>query len=92
MFPRVLESLLLLLLTASFLVSCNTDGGDPLWLDSLPNPFLGEWEADIPSAQMHLVFTYKNDGTFDFSMEGMTGSGAYVIKDDIIELFNNFSY
>ena len=74
-----------LLITAIFtLAGCDSNGGEDIWLKDLQNPFIGKWEADIPSAQIHLIFDYKTDGTFDFELpNGTTGTGAYVVKDGI---------
>lgn len=62
------------------------------------NPFLGEWQSDIPSANTTLKFNYKADGTFDYEMAGVpadtggkgTASDSFAVKDkdtiDVTEL------
>ncbi len=57
-------------------------------LADLSNPFLGEWESDIPSAGTTITFDYHEDGTFDYVMDGVSeeqggvGSGGYAVYED----------
>jgi Zn/Cd-binding protein ZinT len=82
----------LLLALSLVLTGCsdNNDNGDSIWLADLSNPFIGKWEADIPSANMHLIFDYKTDGTFDYEIpgvsadEGGTGTGAYLVSGNVM--------
>jgi hypothetical protein len=63
---------------------------------ALSTPFLGKWDAYIPSAQTTLHFDYKTDGTFDYEMDGVpadqggTGSGAYFVIGDVIVSYLDF--
>ncbi|WP_157784164.1 hypothetical protein [Treponema primitia] len=79
------------------LTGCPTGNDDPdIWLAELSNPFLGKWESDIPSAQMHLIFDYKTDGTFDYEIPGMPadeggkGSGGYLVTGNIMVSYLSF--
>lgn len=49
----------------------------------LDNPFIGKWEANIPSAGMVLTFEFKPDGTFDVSDgQKSIGTGSYLVRKD----------
>ncbi len=49
----------------------------------LNNPFIGKWEANIPSAGMELTFEFNTDGTFDVSDgEKSMGTGSYLVRND----------
>ncbi|MDR1215813.1 MAG: hypothetical protein LBK25_03925, partial [Treponema sp.] len=88
----------LLLALSLVLTGCsdNNDNGDSIWLADLSNPFIGKWEADIPSANMHLIFDYKTDGTFDYEIpdmpanEGGTGTGGYLVTDNVMISYLSF--
>jgi hypothetical protein len=80
-----------LLITAIFtFTGCdNNSGGDDVWLADLSNPFIGKWESDIPSANTHLIFDYKTNGTFDYEMVGVPadqgkGTGGYLVAGNVI--------
>ena len=80
-----------LLITAIFtLAGCDNGGGDDIWLKDLQNPFVGEWESEIPSMNYaRLVSEYKADGTFtcDFLEHPEFGgpfAGGYTIIGDIL--------
>jgi hypothetical protein len=72
------------------LPACSHGRSDAVWLEGLQNPFIGKWEADIPSAQMHLVFDYKTDGAFDYEIPGLPveqggkGSGGYLVAGNVM--------
>ncbi len=59
-------------------------------LAQFTNPFIGQWQSDIPSAHTTLTFDYKPDGTFDYEMDGVAadeggkGSGGYVVHDGMM--------
>jgi hypothetical protein len=78
------------LMAAFTLASCDTGGDDSVWLDELQNPFIGKWESDIPSANSHLIFDYKTNGTFDYEMVGIPadqggkGTGGYLVSGDVM--------
>jgi hypothetical protein len=85
-----LFGLLAVLLALSLvLTGCGGDDED-IWLADLSNPFIGKWESDIPSANMHLIFDYKPDGTFDYEIPGMPadqggkGTGGYLVADNVM--------
>lgn len=65
-------------------------------LAELSNPFLGEWQSDIPSANTTLKFNYKADGTFDYEMAGVPadqggkGTGGYVVYDGLMVTWLDF--
>jgi hypothetical protein len=65
----------------------------PLQLD---NPFLGQWQSDIPSAGMTLIFDYKTNGTFDYELVGVpaeyggVGSGCYIVYGGIMVSYLDF--
>ena len=65
-------------------------------LAALSNPFLGEWQSDIPSANATLTFDYKADGTFDYEMSGVpadqggVGTGGYVVYGDMMMTWLDF--
>jgi predicted small secreted protein len=67
---RFLSLLTMLLICAMALSACGTGNGSGSGTDSnlaeLSNPFIGEWQSDIPSANTTLTFNYKADGTFDY--------------------------
>jgi hypothetical protein len=75
---------------------CEHRASDPVWLADLTNPFIGKWESDIPSANMHLVFDYKTDGTFDYEIPGMPaeqggkGSGGYLVTGNVMVSYLSF--
>jgi hypothetical protein len=98
---RFIGLLIVLLAFGLALVGCpnnSTDdpSGDSVWLADLSNPFIGKWESDIPSANMHLIFDYKTDGTFDYEIPGMSaeeggkGTGGYVVIGDIMVTYLDF--
>ncbi|MDR1301883.1 MAG: hypothetical protein LBK43_05375 [Treponema sp.] len=64
---------------------CSDDNEEAIWLATVSNPFLGQWQSDIPSAGTTLTFNYKTDGTFDYEMAGVPaeqggkGTGGYVV-------------
>jgi hypothetical protein len=66
-------------------LGCSDDNGEAIWLADVSNPFLGQWQSDIPSAGTTLTFNYKTDGTFDYEMAGVPaeqggkGTGGYVV-------------
>jgi uncharacterized protein with FMN-binding domain len=68
---------------------------EPIWLKDLKNPFLGEWQSEIPSAGT-LIFTYKTDGSFDYEMvgvppeEGGIGKGAYTVIGNRLVTYLDF--
>lgn len=65
-------------------------------LAELNNPFLGEWQSDIPSANTTLKFNYKADGAFDYEMAGVPadqggkGTGGYVVHDGLLVTWLDF--
>jgi hypothetical protein len=71
-------------------IGCPAGDEEDVWLADLSNPFLGEWQSDIPSAGMTLIFDYKTDGTFDYEMPGVPanqggeGSGGYAVYEDMM--------
>jgi hypothetical protein len=87
----------LILVFGLTLVGCPTDSDDDdIWLKDLANPFIGKWESDIPSAQMHLIFDYKTDGTFDYEIPGMSaeeggkGTGGYLVSGNLMVSYLSF--
>jgi hypothetical protein len=97
--PGVFFGFAVLLIAAIFtLVGCDNGGGDDddIWLADLSNPFIGKWESDIPSAQMHLIFDYKTDGTFDYQIPGMPaeqggeGTGGYLVSGNVMISYLSF--
>ena len=58
-------------------------------LADLTNPFIGEWQSEIPSANTTLKFNFKSDGSFDYEMAGVPadqggkGTGGYVVFENI---------
>ncbi|MDR0399557.1 MAG: hypothetical protein LBH51_01265 [Treponema sp.] len=93
---KLLAGILGILLIFGFvLIGCDNGGGDPVWLADLQNPFIGKWEADIPSAQMHLIFDYKTDGSFDFEIPGLPadqgrGKGGYLVAGNVMVSYLDF--
>jgi predicted small secreted protein len=90
---RFLSLLAILLICAMALSACGTGNGSGSGTDfnlaDLSNPFIGEWQSDIPSANTTLTFNYKADGTFDYEMAGVPadqggkGTGGYVVFENI---------
>ncbi|MFP3155026.1 metal-binding protein ZinT [Lachnospiraceae bacterium ZAX-1] len=91
---RGMAVLLAVFLLALALTGCagsnsNTSKDESFNLAGLSNPFIGEWQSEIPSADATLTFDFKADGTFDYEMAGVPedqggkGSGGYVIYGDI---------
>lgn len=76
----------LAMLCLTMFAGFSTTTEEPFDLATLRNPFIGEWQSDIPSANTTLIFDYKNDGTFDYEMVGVPadqggkGSGAYLVS------------
>jgi hypothetical protein len=72
------------------LAGCGGSDSDPVWLADLSNPFLGQWESNIPSMDYaKLVSEYKGDGTFtcDFPEHPEFGgpfTGGYTVSGDIL--------
>ena len=64
--------------------SPNNSAEESFNLDDFSNPFVGQWQSEIPSANTLLKFDYKADGTFDYEMEGVPadqggkGTGGYI--------------
>jgi predicted small secreted protein len=94
---RFLSLLAILLICAMALSACGTGNdsgndsgsGTDFNLADLSNPFIGEWQSEIPSANTTLTFNYKADGTFDYEMAGVPadqggkGTGGYVVFENI---------
>ena len=65
-------------------------------LADFTNPFIGEWQSEIPSANTTLTFHYKADGTFDYEMAGVPadqggkGTGGYIVFGDIMVTWADF--
>ena len=65
-------------------------------LAALSNPFIGEWQSEIPSANTTLTFNYMDDGTFDYEMAGIPaeqggkGSGGYVARSGVMVTWLDF--
>jgi hypothetical protein len=67
-------------------------GGDSVWLTGLQNPFIGQWQSNIPSmGNAKAVFEFKTDGAFtcifpDLPQEqggGVTYTGGYLVKGNV---------
>lgn len=52
------------------------------------NPLIGKWQQPEGQAYAGLVFIFKEDGTFEseFAAMGITSSGTYQVKDDLISM------
>ena len=52
------------------------------------NPLIGKWQQPEGQAYAGLVFTFKEDGTFEseYAAMGITSSGSYEVKDDLISM------
>lgn len=50
------------------------------------NPLIGKWQQPEGQAYAGLVFIFKEDGLFEseYSAMGITSSGTYQVKDDLI--------
>ena len=71
---------------------CSNDKGDGLWLTDLSNPFIGQWQSNIPSmGNAKAVFEFKTDGNFtcvfpDLPLDqggGVIYTGGYLVKDNV---------
>lgn len=86
---RILSLMTAAVLSLAMLTACGTAKEEAFRLAELSNPFIGEWQSEIPSANATLKFNYKNDGTFDYEMMGVPadqggkGSGAYLISGNV---------
>jgi hypothetical protein len=76
--------------------SCSHNERDTVWLKDLQNPFIGKWQARIPSMNHAvMVSEYNTDGTFtcqfpDLPTEqggGKTYTGGYLVKDNVLITF-----
>ena len=98
---RILSIFVALMICAAMLAGCgannnadttsgteNSANGAAFNLADFSNPFLGEWQSEIPSANTTLTFNYKADGTFDYEMAGVSadqggkGTGCYIVYGD----------
>ncbi|MDR3301855.1 MAG: hypothetical protein LBT01_04895 [Spirochaetaceae bacterium] len=81
----------LVCLFVGFIISgCNNDPED-IWLARKANPFLGKWEAAIPSmGGAILQFDYKTDGTFEAEFMGQTMTGGYLVTGN--QMFTYLSF
>lgn len=67
------------------LSACSTNSETEFNLADFKNPFIGQWQSEIPSANATLIFNYKPDGTFDYEMVGVPeeqggkGTGCYIV-------------
>jgi hypothetical protein len=72
------------------------DTSDTFNLVDLSNPFIGQWQSDIPSVGATLIFDYKADGAFDYEMVGVpaeyggAGSGGYVVFGGVMISYLDF--
>ena len=74
------------------------NGGDEeetLWLKDLANPFIGEWQSEIPSTGNQTVkFNFKQDGTFECTFPAgpntMTATGGYLVKGNVQVTFLSY--
>ena len=98
---RILSLLAVLALCAAMFAGCGSNntadasgtgsstGEAAFSLAGLANPFIGEWQSEIPSADTTIEFNFKADGTFDYAMAGVpadqggVGSGGYVVYGNI---------
>ena len=106
---RILSIFVALMICAAMLAGCgannnadttsgteNSANGAAFNLADFSNPFLGEWQSEIPSANTTLTFNYKADGTFDYEMAGVPaeqggkGTGGYVVFGDIMVTWVDF--
>jgi outer membrane lipoprotein-sorting protein len=102
---RTLSLLMALLICIAALSACGSNntgntgsnaGEAAFNLSDLSNPFIGEWQSEIPSANTTLTFNYKADGTFDYEMAGVPaeqggkGIGGYVVYDGIMVTWLDF--
>ena len=71
---------------------CSKKDGNDVWLADLSNPFIGQWQSEIPSmGNAKAVFEFKTDGTFtcvfpDLPLEyggGVIYTGGYLVKDNV---------
>ena len=55
------------------------------------NPIIGKWQQPAGQAYAGLVFIFKEDGTFEtqYAAMGITSSGTYQVKDDLISMDQN---
>ena len=85
----LLMTLLICIVAFSACGSNNKTDEETFNLADFSNPFIGQWQSEIPSANTLLKFDYKADGTFDYEMEGVPadqggkGTGGYVVFDNI---------
>ena len=91
---RILSLLATLIICAAMLAGCS--GEASFSLADLANPFIGEWQSEIPSANTTLKFNYKTDGTFEYEMAGVPaeqggkGSGGYMVHNGIMVTWLDF--
>jgi hypothetical protein len=94
----LIMSVLMALVLSFALTACGSTGSDSadFKLSELSNPFIGEWQSEIPSANTTLTFNYKADGTFDYEMAGVSaeqggrGTGGYVVYDNAMVTWLDF--
>jgi hypothetical protein len=74
---------------------CEHGPGNTVWLKDLTNPFIGQWQSDIPSADATIKFEYKTDGTFTCEFPAgpdttMTATGGYLVKNNVQVTFLSY--
>lgn len=93
-FMKKAELILVAFVVILAFTRCSKDDGNSThyWLADLDNPFIGEWEALIPSmGNARSVFEFKADGTFtcvfpDLPEEyggGVIYTGGYLVKGNV---------
>ncbi|MDR0550399.1 MAG: hypothetical protein LBG72_00100, partial [Spirochaetaceae bacterium] len=80
------------------LAGCGDGGSDggSLWLADLRNPFLGQWESNIPSMNnAKMVSDFKTDGTFTCGFPDVAGyegpfDGGYLVSGNVMVSYLTF--